>query len=157
DGGAVSHVTADPALTAESVVRWLREASRLLHAARDELTELDAARGDADHGVNMDRGFEAVVTALSQENFGSPQAVLMQASVVLRRSMGGTSGPLWSAGLRAMARALGDGARVDGRLIAPALLDAAEAISALGGAKEGDNTMLDVLFGASRELARELD
>lgn len=150
-------MTADASLTAESMVRWLSEASRLLHEARDELTELDAARGDADHGVNMDRGFQAVVTALSEESFDSPQAVLLRASTVLRRSMGGTSGPLWSAALRAMSRALGDGARVDCRRIAPALLDAAQAISALGGAKEGDNTMLDVLFPASRELARELD
>jgi phosphoenolpyruvate---glycerone phosphotransferase subunit DhaL len=150
-------VTADAPLTAASMVRWLSEASRLLHEARDELTELDAARGDADHGVNMDRGFQAVVTALTEENFDSPQAVLRRASAVLRRAMGGTSGPLWSAGLRAMSLTLGDGARVDGRMIAPALVAAAEAISALGGAQEGDNTMLDVLFPAGRELTRQLD
>ncbi len=136
---------------------WLTEASRLLHEARDELTELDAARGDADHGVNMDRGFKAVADALAEESFESPKAVLLHASAVLRRSMGGTSGPLWSAGLRRMGLALGAGPEVDSHLLGVALLDAAQGISELGGAKEGDNTMLDVLLPAGRELQERLE
>jgi phosphoenolpyruvate---glycerone phosphotransferase subunit DhaL len=58
-------VIPDTPLTAASMVGWLGEASRLLHEARDELTQLDAARGDADHGVNMDRGFQAVATVVT--------------------------------------------------------------------------------------------
>jgi dihydroxyacetone kinase-like protein len=156
DGRAVTHVTSDVPLTAESIVRWLTQASRLLHEARDELTRLDAARGDADHGVNMDRGFQSVAETLAAETFESPRAVLLRASVVLRRSMGGTSGPLWSAGLRAMSVAFGDEDEVEARVIGTALQDAAAAISALGGAKEGDNTMLDVLLPVARDLDRDL-
>ena len=139
------------------MVRWLTEASRLLHEARDELTELDAARGDADHGANMDRGFQAVADALAAETFDSPQAVLLRGSAVLRRSMGGTSGPLWSIGLRRMALALGTEPEDESRLLGAAFLDAAEAISDLGGAKEGDNTMLDVLLPVGRKLQERLE
>lgn len=136
---------------------WLTEASRVLHAARDELTELDAARGDADHGVNMDRGFQAVAETLATESFDSPQAVLLRASAVLRAGMGGTSGPLWSVGLRRMAFALGDDPKVQGSRLGAALFDAAQGMSDIGGAKEGDNTMLDVLLPVGRELRERLE
>lgn len=139
------------------MTRWLAEASRLLHAARDELTELDAVRGDADHGVNMDRGFQTVAETLAIESFDTPQAVLLRAAAVLRAGMGGTSGPLWSLGLRRMALALGDEPEVEGRRLGAALLDAAQAMSDIGGAKEGDNTMLDVLLPVGRGLREQLE
>lgn len=139
------------------MVAWLTEASRLLHESRDELTELDAARGDADHGVNMDRGFQMVAEALTAETFDSPQAVLLRAATVLRVGMGGTSGPLWSVGLRRMALALGTEPEVDPDRLGAALLDAAQGISDLGGANEGDNTMLDVLLPVGRGLQERLE
>jgi dihydroxyacetone kinase-like protein len=138
-------------------VRWLTEASQRLHVARDELTALDAARGDADHGVNMDRGFDAVARALADEVSDTPQQALLRASTVLRRGMGGTSGPLWSIGLRRMGQALGAEPEPDARTLGAALVEMGPAISQLGGAVEGDNTMLDVLLPVARGLRDELD
>jgi dihydroxyacetone kinase-like protein len=148
---------AEASISATSTVRWLTEASARLHDARDELTELDAARGDADHGANMDRGFQAVADGLAEESFESPHAVLLRASALLRRTMGGTSGPLWSVGLRRMALSLGTEPVVDARSLGAALLAAAEGISELGGAQEGDNTMVDVLLPVGRELKDRLE
>ena len=54
----------DTPVSAALMVRRLTRASRLLHVARDDLTAFAAARGDADHGANMDRGFLAVADAL---------------------------------------------------------------------------------------------
>ena len=50
---------------AAAVVAWLRACAAVIAERRDELTELDAAIGDADHGVNMDRGMQAVVARLA--------------------------------------------------------------------------------------------
>jgi phosphoenolpyruvate---glycerone phosphotransferase subunit DhaL len=147
----------DPPLTAAAITRWLTEASDRLHDARDELTALDAARGDADHGANMDRGFGAVARGLAEETFDTPQAVLLQASAMMRRSMGGTSGPLWSMALRRMGQVLGPAPEVDARVLGTALLEAGQGISELGGAAEGDNTMVDVLLPVGRELRDELN
>ena len=50
---------------AAAVAAWLRAYAAAVAERRDELTELDAAIGDADHGVNMDRGMRAVVARLA--------------------------------------------------------------------------------------------
>src|SRR5215470_14658289 len=47
-------------MTNEDVMRWLERTADVLHENRTYLTDLDAAIGDADHGINMDRGFSAV-------------------------------------------------------------------------------------------------
>ncbi len=55
---------ASGAVDAASVTAWLHEFAAEVAARRDELTDLDAAIGDADHGVNMDRGMQAVAAKL---------------------------------------------------------------------------------------------
>jgi dihydroxyacetone kinase-like protein len=51
-------------VTSEALADWLTEFARLVHTERDQLTALDAAIGDADHGSNMDRGMTAVLGVL---------------------------------------------------------------------------------------------
>jgi dihydroxyacetone kinase-like protein len=131
---------------------WMCAAAEALDAACPLLTELDAARGDADHGVNMRRGFGAIAKQLDEEPPTSAGAALLTGAKVLRRTMGGTSGPLWSAALRRAGRTLAD----DPDGLAAALAAAAAAVAEIGGAQEGDNTMLDALLPAARELERQL-
>ena len=63
-GAAGAPVRAAGVVDANAVVAWLRAFAADVAARRDELTELDAAIGDADHGVNMDRGMQAVAAKL---------------------------------------------------------------------------------------------
>jgi|HubBroStandDraft_1064217.scaffolds.fasta_scaffold83660_2 dihydroxyacetone kinase-like protein len=130
--------------------RWLETAATDLHDACQLLTELDAERGDADHGVNMDRGFQAIHDALLLSPPASAGECLTRAALALRQAMGGTSGPLWSAALRRMGRTFGPLDPVSQELLAAALADAARTIGELGGAVEGENTMLDALLPAAR-------
>ena len=51
-------------ITTEDTLRWLKRLGQVLHENRDYLTQLDSAIGDADHGINMDRGFKAVIDKL---------------------------------------------------------------------------------------------
>jgi dihydroxyacetone kinase-like protein len=129
---------------------WMQIAARLLHEACPLLTELDAARGDADHGVNMDRGFHAVVEALSADIPASAGKCLLTASAAIRVSIGGTSGPLWSAALRRAGKILETAEPTTAATLGSALAAACAAVSELGGAREGEYTMLDALCPASR-------
>ncbi|MFF0465391.1 dihydroxyacetone kinase subunit DhaL [Streptomyces mexicanus] len=137
-------------------VAWMRTAAHDLTLACGRLTDLDAARGDADHGTNMQRGFAAIAEHLGRQAPATPGAALLQASAVLRRTMGGTSGPLWSAALRRAGKALGEGESAPPSAMADALDAAAAAIADIGGAQEGDNTMLDALLPAARALRARL-
>jgi dihydroxyacetone kinase-like protein len=139
-------------IDAAFAVAWMNAAAKALDEACPLLTELDAARGDADHGVNMQRGFAAIAAQLADEPPTTASEALLAGSKVLRRTMGGTSGPLWSAALRRAGKTIGD----DPRTLATALSAAGAAITELGGAVEGDNTMLDALLPAARTLEREL-
>ena len=56
-------------VTLERLHGWLREFARVVRENKDRLTQLDSAIGDADHGINMDRGMQAVVAALDGGTF----------------------------------------------------------------------------------------
>jgi len=133
-------------------VAWMNAAAAALDDACPLLTELDAARGDADHGVNMQRGFAAIAAHLAEATPASPGEALLASAKVLRGTMGGTSGPLWSAALRRAGKALGTQPRVPADALAEALNAAAAAVAEIGGAAEGENTMLDALLPAARAL-----
>jgi phosphoenolpyruvate---glycerone phosphotransferase subunit DhaL len=146
---------------AATVNVWMSEAAEAIGRERDHLTQLDAAIGDGDHGVNMDRGFDAVGKALAgQDGSVPPGRLLILAGKTLVSTVGGASGPLWGTALRRAGRALGDREDLDG----PALVDALDAAVAgvveLGAAAPGDKTMVDALTPAVETLrdavAREL-
>ena len=73
-GAAGAPVRAAGVVDASAVVAWLRAFAAGVSARRDELTELDAAIGDADHGVNMDRGMQAVAAKLPAAEDTGPQS-----------------------------------------------------------------------------------
>ncbi len=142
------------ALRAETVVEWMREIAADMSAERDHLTQLDAAIGDGDHGINMDRGFTAVTAALADADAAPPGKLLILAGKTLVSKVGGASGPLWGTALRRAGRALSDTEAVDGSALADALQAALDGVVELGAAEPGDKTMVDALspaVGALRE------
>lgn len=154
--------TANPTVDADFVDAWMRASARALHEACPYLTELDSQRGDADHGVNMERGFGAIVAALDDAaGTGAAPAsgadVLALAAATLRRIMGGTTGPLWTMALRRAGKALEGGEPNSPADLAAALAAAGEGVAELGEASEGENTLLDSLLPAARTLAASLD
>jgi dihydroxyacetone kinase-like protein len=136
---------------AAAVRRWLREAATAISERRDELTALDAAIGDADHGANMDRGFRAVVEKVEGMD-APPGKILIAAGAALVSTVGGASGPLWGSALRRAGRALGDVDELDGPALVSALEAALAAVIELGQASEGDKTMVDAFAPAVRQL-----
>jgi len=124
---------------------WVVEAARLVVANADHLTHLDAAIGDADHGINLSRGFRAAVTMLEDTNPETPGAVLTTVGRALISKTGGASGPLYGTGFRAAAKTLGEDPDVSPVQLGAALAAALAGIRQLGAAEPGDKTMVDAL------------
>ncbi|MDV9193062.1 dihydroxyacetone kinase subunit DhaL [Streptomyces sp. SR27] len=137
---------------ADFLVRWLTHLAEAVDREADRLTELDSAIGDADHGVNLKRGFAAVSDILAKEPPATPGAVLTTAGRQLISTVGGASGPLYGTLLRRAGKTLGDGERVTRAELAEALGAGVAAVSQLGGAQVGDKTMLDALVPAVEGL-----
>jgi dihydroxyacetone kinase-like protein len=137
---------------------WITAAARVIEEQRDHLTQLDAAIGDADHGINLSRGFTAVLSALESAAPATPGAVLMLTGSTLISKVGGASGPLYGTAFRGAGKALGDTADVDLPGLAAALEAALAGVQRLGAAREGDKTMVDALApatGAFRKAVAE--
>ncbi len=142
---------------AQTITGWLAEAEEQITAQSDYLTQLDAAIGDGDHGINMRRGFDAVGKALAGQGDGTPPGrLLIVAGKTLVATVGGASGPLWGSALRRAGRALGDEETFDGEQLAQALDAALEGVVELGAAAPGDKTMVDALTPATRSLHEAL-
>ena len=135
---------------------WLTQAAAVVEAHRDHLTQLDAAIGDADHGINLSRGFGAIMAALPDASTPTPGSVLMLAGSTLISKVGGASGPLYGMAFRQAGKALADASDVDAEALAGALEAALAGVQKLGGAREGDKTMVDALAPAVSAFGRAL-
>jgi dihydroxyacetone kinase-like protein len=133
---------------------WLAEAAEVIESQRDHLTQLDAAIGDADHGINLARGFGAITAALEQASTPSPGSVLTLAGSTLISKVGGASGPLYGMAFRQAGKALGSIPEADLSDLAGALEAALAGVQKLGAAREGEKTMVDALAPAVSALAK---
>ena len=111
---------------------------------KDYLTELDTAIGDADHGINLSRGFTAVLPKLDA-TFATPGDVLKTTAMTLISTVGGASGPLYGTLFLKMATAL-KGDTINLSDFCNALDIGVEGVKARGKAVKGEKTMLDVLI-----------
>jgi phosphoenolpyruvate---glycerone phosphotransferase subunit DhaL len=127
---------------------WIIEAARLIDQAADHLTHLDAVVGDADHGINLRRGFAAAVALLDETDPQTPGAVLAAVGGALIAKTGGASGPLYGTGFRQAAKSFGGDPDVSAAQLGAALTAFLAGVQQLGAAHEGDKTMVDALAPA---------
>jgi phosphoenolpyruvate---glycerone phosphotransferase subunit DhaL len=141
-------------MQAEVFRAWIAATAAVIEEQRDHLTQLDAAIGDADHGINLSRGFAAVLSALETANPATPGAILTVTGSTLISKVGGASGPLYGMAFRSAGKALGDTADVDLAGLAAALEAALAGVQRLGAAREGDKTMVDALAPATGAFSK---
>jgi len=123
--------------------RLLISVSQRVIANAEELTALDRAIGDGDHGINMRRGFEAVLTdveTLSAKTLGD---ALKGVGTTLVMKVGGASGPLYGTLFMALGKSLTE--EITREAVADAFGQAIEAVKLRGKSDVGHKTMLDVL------------
>jgi phosphoenolpyruvate---glycerone phosphotransferase subunit DhaL len=135
---------------------WVQAIAAAVDKHKDHLTQLDSAIGDADHGVNMKRGFSAVTTALADYKPDTVGAVLVKTGTTLISSVGGASGPLYGGAFRAIGRAL-DAPTTDTQQFAAALAAGLASVQKLGAAAPGDKTMIDAYAPALAAFLQQAD
>jgi dihydroxyacetone kinase-like protein len=128
----------------ETRKRLFETVARRVIASADELTDLDRAIGDGDHGTNMRRGFEAVLAAADELSAKALGESLKGVGTTLVMKVGGASGPLYGTLFLALGKSLADD--VSREQITEALAGAIEAVKARGKSDVGQKTMLDVFF-----------
>jgi dihydroxyacetone kinase-like protein len=137
--------TAEFAAALETFADRIRE-------AREELTALDSAIGDADHGINMDRGMTAVREHLPTLRDGQAGALFKQVGRTLISTVGGASGPLYGTFFLRLGTALGEAEDVSPADVARGLRAGLDGIIGLGKANLDDKTMVDAMTPAVEAL-----
>lgn len=128
----------------------LRAITAALQKAEHELTDLDSVVGDGDIGLSLARGARGVEAALPELDKEHPAAALQAIASILRRELGGTSGPLYASFVVRGASHLAERDEADSAAAwAAAFRAGIEGVQTLGGGKAGDRTMLDALIPAA--------
>ena len=155
-------------MNVDDVESWIRLAAARVHDQAAALTALDQAIGDGDHGINLDRGFAAVVSSLDAadeagarigrlpDGSGDIAALLRHVGRTLVSTVGGASGPLYGTAFLRAAGAVAGRADLDGETAFIALRAAVDGVAALGKSGPGEKTMLDALIPAVEALESAL-
>src|SRR3954452_4515521 len=144
----------DGRITLDELRSWLREFAQLISDHRDELTTLDSAIGDADHGTNMDRGFSTVLEKLPTVADKDIGTILKTVGMTLVSTVGGASGPLYGTAFIRAGMALADRYELTPAEVVVALEAALEGIMARGKAQRGEKTMVDA-FGPGIDVLKD--
>ncbi|RWA77735.1 dihydroxyacetone kinase subunit DhaL [Mesorhizobium sp.] len=139
-------------MAASDFLKLIAAAADTIAAHADELTALDQAIGDGDHGLNMKRGFEAVRAEKDAIAAKPLPDALKAVGTKLVMTVGGASGPLFGTLFMALGKELP--AAPDRAALTTALGKAIEAVSARGKSQPGQKTMLDVLQPVYEALAQ---
>ncbi len=139
-------------VTRDEVVLWIKAYSDVIVENKEYLTDLDSAIGDADHGINMYRGFQAVLTKLPTVEDKDIGTILKTVGMSLLSTVGGAAGPLYSTVF------IQAGMKLKGKMElslsdwAVALEAATNGVVNLGKAALNDKTMVDALTPAVQAL-----
>ncbi|BAZ29699.1 dihydroxyacetone kinase subunit L [Cylindrospermum sp. NIES-4074] len=144
-------------VTQGQILQWLQAFATVIEENKDYLTELDAAIGDADHGINMDRGFKKVssqLPSLADKDIGS---IFKAVSMTLISSIGGASGPLYGTWFLRASSAVTEKQELTAEDLLAILQAGLEGVLQRGKAQLGDKTMVDVLSPAVVAFGEAID
>ncbi|MEE8163660.1 MAG: dihydroxyacetone kinase subunit DhaL [Anaerolineae bacterium] len=136
------------------MLKWLEATAGVIEENRQYLTDLDSPIGDADHGINMDRGFKKIVSKLPGVEEKDIGDILKTSGMALITSVGGAAGPLYGTFLMDAGKAVAGKMELsDDDLVA--LLDAGlKGVVRIGKTNLEDKTMVDALHPAVEALRK---
>ncbi|GAB6150095.1 MULTISPECIES: dihydroxyacetone kinase subunit DhaL [Clostridium] len=144
-------------LTGKQVIDILGKISEKIEENKEYLTELDASIGDGDHGLNMTKGFKAVVDKLKDDDGSNIGNILKKAGMALVSNVGGASGPLYGTAFMKAGAKLNGKSQIDINDFLEALKEALTGIKMRGKADIDDKTMIDTLVPAIDVLEKALN
>ena len=142
------------ALTKQQVVDWLMRCGEVFSRERDFLTRLDTEIGGADHGLNMNRGFNKVVEKLPSVADKDIGFILKNTGMTLLSSVGGASGPLFGTFFIRAAQAANAKQSLDLAELHQMMQEGLEGVVMRGKAEPGDKTMCDVWWPVVESLGQ---
>jgi len=144
-------------VTKKQIVRWLEASAQVMAANQVYLTQLDSEIGDADHGINMNRGFGSVLDQLPVLTDKDIGTILKNTGMALISSVGGASGPLYGTFFMRIGAAVAAKEELSGQDLHDMLQSGIAGIVQRGRAQVGDKTMVDAWNPALEALKRAID
>jgi dihydroxyacetone kinase-like protein len=144
------------AVNVQQLEEWIRAFAALVSEQKGYLTELDSAIGDADHGINMDRGMRAVLDKLDSTPSATADELFKLVGLTLVSSVGGASGPLYGTFFLRLGSASGTVTELSPDDLAKGLRAGLDGLVARGKPELGDKTMYDALHPALEALEAAL-
>ena len=141
----------------KKVIEILNEIYVKLDNNKAYLTELDATIGDGDHGLNMSKGFSAVVEKLKDDNGDNIGDIFKKTGMALVTNVGGASGPLYGTAFMKAAMAVNGKKDINIKDFVNALNMALDGIKQRGKAVEGEKTMIDSLSPAIKAMEKAIE
>ncbi|MGR5131331.1 dihydroxyacetone kinase subunit DhaL [Vibrio alfacsensis] len=126
------------------IINWLELCAQSYAENQDFLTDLDRDIGDADHGLNMNRGFKKVAETLPTVEKQNISTILKNTGMTLLSSVGGASGPLYGTLFIRSAASVGTREQLSFEELIDALKSGVDGVISRGKAEQGDKTMCDV-------------
>lgn len=139
-------------ISRQDVLNWISAVAAVLEENRDYLTRLDSAIGDADHGMNMSRGFQAVMTKLPTISDKDIGTIFKTVGMTLVSTVGGAAGPLYGTFFMQAGSASIGKQELTVADWSAALESAIAGVVMRGKAVLGDKTMVDSLTPALEAL-----
>ena len=144
-------------ITTADVLDCLRKMADVIHENKEHLTDLDAAIGDADHGINMDRGFQTVLKKLPSTEDKDAGTILKTAGMALVSSVGGAGGPLYGTAFMQAGMAVAGKYELEAEDVLAALDAALKGVIMRGKANLDDKTMVDAITPAVARMREALE
>ncbi|TXL61718.1 dihydroxyacetone kinase subunit L [Cerasibacillus terrae] len=130
--------------TVKQAKEWLLQINDHMQEHKQELTRLDQAIGDGDHGINMARGFKEVVKKVNEKEYKTVGDIMQDAAMTIISKVGGAAGPLYGTAFLRMSLAFKDKVSIDYKTFTRGLDDALQGMKQRGKATTGEKTILDV-------------
>ena len=135
-------------ITGLQVISILNRISKVLEENKLYLSELDAAIGDGDHGINMNKGFSAVVAKLKDDDGLDIGVILKKTGMALVSNVGGAAGPLYGTAFMKAATIINGKSNIDINDYIKILEAALAGVMMRGKAQRGEKTMIDAIAPA---------
>ena len=133
-------------ITRDKIIAWIEAFAAVLSENKVYLTDLDSPIGDADHGINMDRGFQAVLTKLPSVSNQDIGAIFKTVGMTLVSTVGGASGPLYGTYFLQMGMVTNGKLELTLEDWISAVESGVNGVIRRGKANPGDKTMIDSLL-----------
>lgn len=140
----------------DNLLAWINALAQIYAENKQYLTQLDSAIGDADHGINMDRGFTAVKADLEKTNPPDISTILKTTAMALIRTVGGAAGPLYGTFFMRASSVCADKTELDAADVVALFEAGLEGIIHRGKAELNDKTMVDAQRPALEAMKQAL-